>query len=167
MWVMEAAAPAPPPRKTSPRVSALLSAATPRYDPAAAAREAEEARRRLELQRVTPANEIVRLAPYIVREPKLPKPEEVMSPRALETLAMQRYLGNEDGLDRGVLNLFTVKSLWKKLPVLGRYPLLGFATNEERAIAIYRAEKQAEEMETMRSLLSPALQPNAAPGKKP
>jgi hypothetical protein len=151
------------PRLASPRVTSLLSAATPKFTPEKPEKPTEMASAARVRVEDVPANGIVRLPPYIVRDRRPPKPEEVMVPRDIEKLAMQRYLGEEDGIDRGVLNLFTVKSLWKKIPVLGRYPLEGFATNEERAMEIYRAEKKKEEAEKYRGLMSPSLRPEAQP----
>lgn len=148
----------------SPRVIHMLSAATPKFVPDKKS-DASAARARVEHD--VPANGIVRLAPYIVRELPLPKREEVMTPSELEKMAMQRYLGDEDGLDRGVLNLFTVKSLWKKLPVLGRYPLVGFSTNEERAMAIYRDEKAKEESAKLEGLYAPEGRAPPAKGAPP
>lgn len=151
-------------RVVSPRVSALLSAATPKFTAEKPEKPVEAASAaRARLAEDVPANGIVRLPSYIVRDRRPPKPEEVMVPRDVEKLAMQRYLGEEDGIDRGFLNLFTVKSLWKKIPVLGGYQLEGFATNEERAMEIYRIEKKKEEAEKYRGLMSPSLRPEAQP----
>jgi hypothetical protein len=115
-----------------------------------------------------PANDIVRLPSYIVRERpmKLPEREEVMSEPDLARIGMNRYIGLEDGFDRGFLNRFTIKSVWNKIPVLGKYPLLGFETNEERGLRLYREAKKKEELESLMGLLSPALRADA-PGPKP
>ena len=88
--------------------------------------------------REQPANGIVRLPDYLVREPKLPTPEEVRSRRELERYAMDKYLGPENGFDRGVLNLFTFPQLWRKIPLLGQIlpcPIPS-VTNEERAKSV-------------------------------
>ena len=156
-------------RVISPRVAEILTAAAPKYEPPASATTGSEAgsagqspasRRRLDRSEPSvPANTIIRLPEYVVTERKprpLPKYEEVLSPRELEKLAMQEFLGPEDGFDRGFLNLFTVAGLWKKIPLLGQIPLAGFMTNEERAMAMYRADREAKAWAEAMSLLTPA-----------
>ncbi len=105
-----------------------------------------------------PANTIIRLPEYVVTERKprpLPKYEEVISPRELERLAMREFIGPEDGIDRGVLNLITVPQLWKKIPFLGTIPLAVFMTNEERGMAMYRADRESKAWAESMSLLTP------------
>src|ERR1044072_1041343 len=51
---------------------------------------------------------IVRMPDYFVHEAKLPSPQEVMTRKALEQYAMNKYLGDERGFDRGFLNLFNL-----------------------------------------------------------
>lgn len=113
---------------------------------------------------VVPANTIVRLPPYIVRQDKLPDAEEVLTEPELAKVAMRRYLGDEQGLDRA-LNVVTFKHLWKKLPVLGRYQLVDFETNEERALRIYREKKKAEQWAELAGLQRIKLQPGTGPLK--
>ena len=155
-------------RVVSPRVAEILTAAAPKYAPTAPSKEESEgrtgnqvpaARARLASDASVPANTIIRLPDYVVteRKPKpLPKYEEVISRRELEKLAMQEFLGPEDGFDRGFLNLFTVAGLWKKIPILGVIPLAGFVTNEDRAMAMYRADREAKAWAEAMSLLTPA-----------
>lgn len=154
-------------RVVSSRVAEILNAAAPKYDPPSPAAEkspesasaAPAARSRLS-EPTVPANTIVRLPDYVVRERKpkpLPKYEEVISPRDLEKLAMQEFLGDERGFDRGFLNLFTVPQLWSKIPILGQIPFgLGFETNEQRAMRMYRADREAKAWAEAMGLLTPA-----------
>jgi hypothetical protein len=153
-------------RVVSSRVAEMLNAAAPKYEPlptaaekpAEAAQATPAARARLSVP-TEPANTIVRLPDYVVRERKprpLPKYEEVISPRELEKLAMQEFLGDERGFDRGFLNLFNLASLWKKVPVLGQIPLPGFQTNEDRAMGMYRADRNAKAWAEATGLLTPA-----------
>ncbi len=156
-------------RVISPRVAGMLAAAAPKFaaSPATAtpdaAATAPVARERIAADgRPAPANGIVRLPDYVVRErkpAKLPEPEEVMSPRALEQIAMQRFLGDEQGLDRA-LSVLTPVHLWRKIPVLGKVPFGGFQTNEDRAMGMYRAAQIKERWEY---LLSPEFKPTPAP----
>jgi hypothetical protein len=155
-------------RAISPRVAEIFSAVAPKFEPSATVgREGEVAMPNpgsAPRPKVEPganparANTIIRLPEYLVQERKprpLPKPEEIMSPRELEKLAMQEFLGPEDGFDRGFLNLFTVADLWKKIPLLGKFPLAVFETNEERAMRMYRADREAKAWAEAMSLLSP------------
>jgi hypothetical protein len=114
----------------------------------------------------SPGSDIVRLPNYIVRERRPPATEETLSETELAKVAMKNYLGPETGIDRGVLNLFQIATLWRKIPVLGRYRLVDFETNPERALRIYKDAKRAEEWANLTSLLSPALKPGAPPPKK-
>ena len=148
----ENAAPPKRERSISPRVAEMLSAASPKFEPAAPPATTTDvtdvSRPRLPAPEITkPANTIIRLPEYIVREVKprrLPKEEEVMVPRDLEKLAMKEFIGPEDGFDRGFLNLFTVPQFWKKIPLLGKIPLKVWETNEERAMRMYRADREAK-----------------------
>ena len=69
---------------------------------------------------------------------------------------MEEFLGSENGFDRGFMNLFTVPQLWKKIPLLGKIPLAGFQTNEERGMALYRADRNARAWAEAMGLLTPA-----------
>ncbi len=156
----DARADAPAPRAVSAHTAELLTIATRRLEAKQTpATSAPVAPSRIATDR--PANEIVRLPNYIVREPKLPQREDVLVDAELAQIGMNRYIGLVDGLDRGWLNRFTIKSVWNKIPVLGKFPLLGFETNEERGLRLYREEKMKEEWEGLTSLLSPALKPKA------
>lgn len=161
-------------RAVSPRVAGLLAAAVPKYSsapppaaespapaPAASARLAAT-------DRPAPANGIVRLPEYVVRErkpAKLPEREEVISRQQLERIAMQRHLGDEQGLERA-LSVLTPVHLWRKIPVLGKFPFRGFQTNEDRAMDLYWKAQMAERWEY---LSSPEFKPtpSTAPSPRP
>ena len=136
-------------RAVSPRVAALLAASMPKYDgpKPGEAKLATGARDK-------PANGIVRLPDYIVREPRLPTPEQVMTQKAVEQFAMNQYLDPKDGFDRGLLNAFTIAQWWQKLPLIGHLlpcPIPSM-TNEQRAMVYYyederlRMKRDFEEM---------------------
>lgn len=162
-----AAGGATPPAGASPRIKGLISAAVPKYEPPKPPEETAAVRSRLVVAD-QPANQIPRLPAYIVKERRLPNPEEVLSVREQEKYAMEHFLGDERGIDRGFLNLITVPMLWKKIPILGRFPLVGFATNEERALVLYKADLQRRKMENLAGLSAlkedpPAPAPEPAP----
>ncbi len=145
----------------SPRVAALFAAATPRYSAPPAAENGLTVRTADGPDQ--PANGIVRLPDFLVREAKLPTPEEVRSRKELERWAMDKYLGPESGFDRGMLNLFTLPQLWRKIPVLGQIlpcPIPA-VTNEERAMMHYYED---ERLRKMKDLLDLAAMAKRDPG---
>lgn len=97
-----------------------------------------------------PAEGIIRLPSFVVHDQKLPTELEVMTPEELTRYAMNKYLGPEDGIDRGVLNLANVRQFWNKIPVLGSFPLLGFETNEARALRLYHEDVRRQEQADLR-----------------
>lgn len=141
-------------RSVSPRVAEMLAAAMPKYQGPMASPKRPELAEPNEMEREKPANSIVRLPNYVVRESKLPTPIEVMTRRELENYAMKRYIGPEDGLDRGVLNLFTLAGLWKKIPVLGHFPFAGSETNEDRALRLHDEAERKRKMEELSGLMT-------------
>jgi hypothetical protein len=156
-------------RLVSPRVAQMLADVAAR-EPASASNstaptEAAARSRMGSEDRDVPANRIVRLPDYIVRAPRLPPREEVMSRRSLEQIAMQKYFGDETSLYR-VLNMFSPVHVWRKIPVLGKFPFMigqfsgpgsgrarGAYTNEDRAMELYEFERMRERWETMMGLL--------------
>ncbi|HUR60457.1 MAG TPA: hypothetical protein VM029_22230 [Opitutaceae bacterium] len=133
-----------PPSAISPHVRAILRANTPSYQPVSAASAASEA----PADKTAPDNDpgVVRMPKYFVQESKLPKPADVMTRRALEEMAMNKYLGSRDGLDRGFLNRFTIPGLLRKIPIIGPYlPSIGM-TNEERAMSRYYEDERLRKM---------------------
>jgi hypothetical protein len=117
-------------------------------------------------ERDVPANGIVRLPPYLVREPKLPSREELMTRHEIEQLAMDKYFGEETSLYR-VMNMFSPVYLWRKIPGLGKFPFMigrfsgpgsgpasGEYTTEDRARVRYEKERRDERMSDLMGLLS-------------
>lgn len=146
-------------RAISPRMAALLTAATPKFEAPKPA-EAKPAA----VARDKPANEIIRLPDYIVREPLLPTSQQVMTRKAIESYAMNRYLGPENGLDRGFLNLFTIAQFWRMIPLIGRFipAPFGSMTNEERAMMYYAEDERKQQMSELRDFASLARMTDSA-----
>jgi len=79
---------------------------------------------------------------FVVHASRLLTEDEVLTDKGMAELAMNRYLGPADGIDRGLLNVFTLPGLWKKIPVLGRIPCpLPGMTNETRAMRLYKQDR--------------------------
>ena len=100
-----------------------------------------------------------------MREPRLPTSQEVMTPKALERYAMNRYLGPENGFDRGFLNLFTIAQFWQKIPWIGRFipAPFGSITNEQRAMMFYAGDERSRKMSDLLDLAALARTPGGAP----
>jgi hypothetical protein len=132
-----AAAEPPSDRPVSPHIAAELASTIPKYEPPPSAAAASAA----------PDPNILRMPPYLVREPKLPTPAEVLTPKGIASIAMDRYLGPADSLDRGVLNHFTLVQLWKEIPVLNALPFVPFGSisNESRAMELYDQDQRLAE----------------------
>ncbi len=162
-------------RAVSPKVAEMLASVAPKYEPPAPSDRIEtETTSSSEL----PANRIIRLPQYLVRAPRVPTADEVMTRGEREKFAMQRFLGDETSLDRS-LNMISIAGLWAKIPVLGKYPFIvgqfsgrdaglpvGPRTNEQRALTLLEREEFARKMADLSSLLAPALKP-PAPAAKP
>lgn len=169
-----AATPAPKrERLISPHVAKMLADVSARQQPPAAATETSGAsaagQRVPSEERDVPANGIVRLSPYLVRDSKwLPSREDVMTRAAVEQMAMEKYFGEETSLYR-VMNMVSPVHLWRKIPVLGRHPFMigqfngpgsgpasGEYTNEDRARARYEKDRMTERWNDLMGLVPPA-----------
>jgi hypothetical protein len=143
-----------PEHAISPHIAALLAASRPKLEaPVAAEKKTEQPAVAADEPKI-PANGIVRLPRYVVREPRLPSREEVMNRKESENDAMNRFIGPEDGFDRGFLNLFTIAGLWEKIPVLGRFPFVSSETNAERGMRLYAEAERKRKMEELMSFTS-------------
>jgi hypothetical protein len=148
----------------SPLISSMISAGLPKYGelktPEAPAAPAETVPRVAETSSAT----IVRLPAVIVRDRKLPDKSEVMTKQEMTRQGMETYIGPETGLDRGFLNLFTLADLWHHLPLVGRYELVGFETNEERGLRLYQEARRREELEELNHLSTMGQKADSAAG---
>jgi hypothetical protein len=172
-------------RLVSPHVAQMLADVAAKQQPAAASGTTGESaggQRGQGQERDVPANGIVRLPPYLVREPRLPSREELMTRHEIEQLAMDKYFGEETSLYR-VMNLFSPVYLWRKIPGLGKFPFMigqfngpssgparGEYTTEDRARVRYEKERMDERMSDLMGLLSAedrarVANPEAAPAQ--
>ncbi len=98
-----------------------------------------------------PRNGIIRLPDFIVRDRRLPDPEDLLTEKGRNAAAAARYFGPETTLDR-VLNHVTLNDLWKSIPVLGKIPFVPFQSMDrgERAMYLYgRVEEQRRTKELL------------------
>jgi len=153
----------PPERTISPHLAELMAASMPKYQPV---REPTEPVAPADPEGEKPSNEIVRLPRYVVSGSKLPTSMQVLTKKGLEHYAMEHYLGPEDGLDRGFLNLFTIGALWKKIPVLGSFPFVTSETNEDRAMRLYETAERKREMDDLTGLIHLAKEIESPPAPK-
>lgn len=116
-----------------------------------------------------PADEVqdlVRMPKVVVREEPMPSSGEVLTTSGAAQLAMEEYLGDPDGLDRGFLNRFTIQQLWAHIPVLGYFPFVGSQSNEDRALSIAAAVQRLKTKLDLTSLISLGRPPHEAATEK-
>lgn len=146
---------APPPagprrtRALSPEVAAALAAASPKYSPPPPKPEPKPESELQDMREIDkPKNQIIRLSPVIVREPK----PVIFSERAIHTekgltdIAMRRYISDADR----ALNRFTL-------------PLFG-SSKESRAMAMYREDERLRNMSELEATATAVSAADAAGG---
>lgn len=144
---------AAPARAISPRIAEVLRATLPSYDDAVRQQTAPPKAPPNPIVALETDPGVASLPTYVVNEGRLPTAAQVMSRRAIEEVAMNRYLGPKDGLDRGLLNAVTLKQLWQKIPVLGKLPLpIPNVSNEERAMQRYYDDLRVEQKKDLMEL---------------
>jgi hypothetical protein len=120
------------PGPTSPELSAMIAAGLPKYAPPAPRPAAPPP-----AAGDSPWGKPILLPQVVVRTRKLPSAGEVTG-TAWEPL-LEKNLGSRDGLDRGVLNRYTLGELWQKIPLLNLLNFIGTSgsmSNEQRALAL-------------------------------
>lgn len=125
--------PAEEPHASSSYITAAISSGLPKYRPPQLA--APQANAAIAAGApAKPGADITSMPAFIVRDVKIPTDGKIMTYKARTKVAMDKYLGPSDGLDRGLLNAVTLTQLWKKVPILGS--LIDFKTmsNEDRAL---------------------------------
>jgi hypothetical protein len=134
-----------PPRLISSPLSMTDTAGLQKFDPMQASGSKSgqtEVRPSKAISDLAQSDGVIQLPTFEARAPRLLTEDEVLTDKGRAELAMNRYLGPADGIDRGLLNAFTLPGLWKKIPVLGRIPcLLGGMTNETRAMQLYKQDR--------------------------
>ena len=153
----------PSERVVSRHVAELIAASMPKYKPIQARPETVAP---IDQEIEKPSSEIVQLPRYLVSGSKLPAPMEVLTKKGLEHYAMDHYIGPEDGLDRGLLNHFTIAGLWKKIPVLGYFRFVSSETNEERAMRLYNNGELKRKMDELKELMNLPNEVGDVPGTK-
>ncbi len=134
----------------SSHISTVILAGLPKFDPKQAAGSISApnmGRKPGGTAETTTSAAPVRLPVFVVTGLKSPPPtDQVLTRKGEEEAAMDEYLGDTRGLDRGVLNRFTLPQLWRKIPVLGVLPFVGTElqiSNQERAMQISERAKMA------------------------
>ena len=141
-------------RVASPYLSAAITDGLPKFDPAPKLAD-------VSLTAVpTPQTEsssldAVWMPKYVVRESKALNQDQLLIITGKTNFAMNRYLGDTNSLDRGILNHFTFPELWSEIPVLKFLPCpLPGLTNRQRAMARYREDERLSLKDDLVSLES-------------
>ena len=117
-----------PDRETGPTssyISSEIAAGLPRFDPSYKALTTPDTKTTSNGKAVQTASGIESMPAFIVRDAKIPNAEQILTYKGAADIAMNKYLGPSDGLDRGVLNRYTLSQLWQKIPILGALPFVG------------------------------------------
>jgi len=168
LWAGAVAFGADGPTPTPVDVSALIRAGLPAYVPKPTPTPGKATAPAAPADR-DPATDpsVVRMSPYVTRERRLPPDESFLTKTGRADYAMDRYMGSATGLNRGVLNRYTLPNLWKKIPVLGSLPFVGppgTKTNEDRSMDQLLPDELAEstaELASLNSFQEPAPAPAA------
>jgi hypothetical protein len=121
---------------TSARISEEISAGLPKFVPKKDQAPAPDTPANPAAKPVAADPTISVLPTVTVRETRLPSADRVLTYEGKAEKVVAAYMGDSDGLDRGVLNRYTLKQLWQKIPFLGGLPFVGTPvrmTNAERA----------------------------------
>jgi hypothetical protein len=122
---------------TSSYMMSAISAGLPKFDPAQAKGNSD-----LKQPGVSPGRQAVpagvtAMPAFTITEAKLPSSRQIVTYKGWTSPLVDKYMGPSDGIDRGVLNKYTLAQLWTKIPVLGRLPFVGTPaqmTISERAL---------------------------------
>jgi hypothetical protein len=120
---------------TSAYISAAIAAGLPKFVPKQGGGDAGIAAADAARKAAGSDAGITTMPAYTVREAKVPDEERILTYAGRAKVAMDRYLGPSDSLDRGLLNRYTLPELWKRIPILGRLPFVGtpvHMSNEDR-----------------------------------
>jgi hypothetical protein len=146
---------APPPtasrrsRVVSPEVAAALAAASPKYSPPPPKPEPKPEAELPDMREIDkPRNQIIRLSPVIVREPKpaIFTERSIHTEKGLTDIAMRRYISDVDR----ALNRFTI-------------PLFG-TSKEARALAMYAEDERLRNMSELEATATAVSAADAAGG---
>jgi hypothetical protein len=128
---------------TSRHISRMIFAGLPKFDPSPTATDLAVAGSKSDGKPLQSNPGVALLPAFIVRDTKVPNEGQILTSKAQANIAMDKYLGPSDGFDRGVLNRYTLKQLWQKIPILPGFlsifgglqfvGTVGSLSNEDRA----------------------------------
>ena len=169
LWAGAVALVADEPTPTPVDNSAMIRAGLPAYVPKPTPTPGKRPTPAAQAAPGTPADPaLVRMSPYVARERRLPPDESFLTKAGRADYAMDRYMGSAYGLNRAVLNRYTLPDLWKKIPLLGVLPFVGppgTKTNEDRSMDQLIPDELVESSAELASLNS-FQEPTPAPAAK-
>ncbi len=122
---------------TSSYIRSVIAAGLPRFSPEASPPGAGETKAHAAPAAGTVPTDVVAMPAFTITEAKLPTTRQTMTYAGWTQPLVDKYMGPADGIDRGVLNKYTLAQLWAKIPIIGRLPFIGTAsqmTVAERAL---------------------------------
>jgi hypothetical protein len=124
------------PESPSSYISSLIANSLPKFNPLFKSTDLLAASSNSTRQAVQVSPEMAFPPAFYTWKSKIPDEDQILTFKGKAEIAMDRYLGPSDGLDRGVLNRYSLAQLWKKIPILGALDFVGTPgemSNEDRA----------------------------------
>jgi hypothetical protein len=131
------AAPGNEMHRTSSYIRSVISAGLPRFTPAIPLPNHATTKSGPASNTGTIPSDVVAMPAFTITEAKLPTTRQTMTYTGWTQPLVDKYMGPADGIDRGILNRYTLAQLWAKIPIVGRLPFIGTAvqmTVSERAL---------------------------------
>lgn len=136
----------PPTRLLSPHLQNVLSASLPKYDPVKSVPD-KHAKRSGSLKTSDADGDVLVLPSFIVRDPRPPTTDELLSPSG----KLDRYLGSKDGFDRGFLNRVQLMDNQKRVKTMRQDELR--LRNREELLEMASMLKTAGDLEGSKQII--------------
>jgi hypothetical protein len=118
---------------TSSYIRSVIAAGLPKFQADRPHEKTEPTR-----DQATPASDatpkdVIAMPAFTITESKLPTSRQIMTYAGWTQPLVDKYMGPSDGIDRGVINRFTLAQLWAKIPIIGQLPFVGTAVRMTQA----------------------------------
>jgi hypothetical protein len=124
-------------RETSSYIRSVISAGLPKFQAKQPQASAPSKNAGTAQGPTATASDVIAMPAFTITEAKLPSSRQTMTYAGWTQPLVDKYMGPSDGIDRGILNRFTLAQLWAKIPIIGRLPFVGTAVQmsvAERAL---------------------------------
>jgi hypothetical protein len=125
------------PHATSSYIRSIITAGLPKFTPTQLPSNLAATNASTAPRPVGVPSDVVAMPAFTITEAKLPTKRQTMTYAGWTQPLVDKYMGPSDGIDRGILNRYTLAQLWAKIPIIGGLPFVGTAvrmTQAERAL---------------------------------